>query len=220
MDKFINADNTISCSKGDTMKKILLSTLYGPDPVMLACTKLSPDKLILFISEKEDSVLEKSIQLIKNSLGRVLDVSFVKIPQYDIVPIAKKVVATIDKESINGEIIINITSGRKTQGLGLLYASYARSSKVKKITYYPDKDDKGSVIHLPILSMKLTDSQDKILRAVDSKKMVSHKTLADETGLSTAMIYRAVDDLINQGFLEKTEDEGILLTDAGKIAGM
>lgn len=220
MDKFIKAQNQTPCREGTDMKKILLSTLYGPNPVLLACTKLSPDKLILFISKQEDDILTKSIELIKSSLGQVLDVTFVKIPQYNIVPIAKKVVDVIDKESINGEIVVNVTSGRKTQGLGLLYGAYARSSKVKKITYYPDGNDKGNVIHLPILSMKLTESQEKILRAVDSKKMVSHKTLADETGLSTAMVYRAVDDLMNQGFLEKTPDEGIMLTDAGKIAGM
>ncbi|MGM5480490.1 MAG: hypothetical protein ACQESC_03455 [Nanobdellota archaeon] len=42
--------------------------------------------------------------------------------------------------------------------------------------------------------------------------------MAENTGLSTAMVYRAVDDLINQGLIEKTKDEGITLTDAGRIA--
>jgi Mn-dependent DtxR family transcriptional regulator len=32
------------------------------------------------------------------------------------------------------------------------------------------------------------------------------------------MVYRAVDDLVNMGLVEKTDGEGIKLTDAGKIA--
>jgi CRISPR-associated protein Csa3 len=218
MDKFINHEAYNSCSWGEHMKKILLSTLYGPDPVLLACTKLSPDKLIVFVTQESDKVLDESINLLKNSLGRVIDIEFVKIPEYDIVKIAKKVVDTIDKVHLDGEIIINITSGRKTQSMGVLFGAYARSTFIKKIAYYPEGEYKGSVIYLPILSMKLTESQEKILDAIKKNKIASHKTLADDTGLSTAMIYRAVDDLVNMGLIEKTQGEGIILTDAGKIA--
>ncbi|MGE0793491.1 MAG: CRISPR-associated CARF protein Csa3 [Candidatus Woesearchaeota archaeon] len=200
------------------MTKILISTLFNPDPVLLSCTKLSPDKLILLISEEPDETIKKSLDLIKNSLGRVIEVTTVKIPQYDIVKIASAVVDTIDKVHFDGEIIMNITSGRKTQSMGVLFGAYARSSFVKKIAYYPDGDKKGQVVYLPILSMKLTDSQDKIMIAIKANKIASYKTLADATGLSTAMVYRAVDDLIKQGLVEKTEDEGIVLTDAGNIA--
>ena len=218
MDKFINDVKLKPDISGETMKTILLSTLYGADPVMLACTKLSPDKLILFITEDTDKVLDDSIDLIKKSIGRVLDVEFVKIPQYDIVKIAEKVVKTIDKVHLDGKIIMNITSGRKTQSMGVLFGAYARSSFVSKIAYYPEGDKKGDVVYLPILSMKLTESQDKLIEAIRKNKIASHKTLADDTGLSTAMVYRAVDDLVNMGLVDKTEGEGIVLTDAGKIA--
>lgn len=218
MDKFINDEELKPDTTGETMKTILLSTLYGADPVMLACTKLSPDKLILFVTKETDKVIEESIDLIKKSLGRVLDIEFVKIPQYDIVKIAEKVVKTIDKVHLDGRIIVNITSGRKTQSMGVLFGAYARSSFVKKIAYYPDGEQKGEVIYLPILSMKLKESQERILAGIKRNKIVSHKSLADDTGLSTAMVYRAVDDLVNMGLVEKTEGEGIILTDAGKIA--
>lgn len=216
MERFINELN--GAEEGGKCMRILISTLFNADPVLLACTKLSPDKLILLISEEPDDIIKKSRELIESSLGRVIDVSAVKIPQYDIVGIAKKVVETIDKVHFDGEIVINITSGRKTQSMGVLFGAYARSSFVKKIAYYPEGDKKGSVIYLPILSMKLTDSQDRIMVAIKSNKIASHKTIADATGLSTAMVYRAVDDLIKQGLVEKTADEGIVLTDAGNIA--
>ncbi|MGE0792661.1 MAG: CRISPR-associated CARF protein Csa3 [Candidatus Woesearchaeota archaeon] len=202
------------------MSKILISTLFNPDPVILACTKLSPDELILLITDEPDKTISESLDLIKKSLGRVIKVSTVNIPQYDIVGIASKVVETIDKVCAGSQIVINITSGRKTQSIGVLYGAYARSDLVKKIAYYPDGNIKGSVIYLPLLSMKLTDSQDKILIAIKSNNIASHKAIADATGLSTAMVYRAIGELIDRGLVEKlqTEDEGFVLTDAGKIA--
>ena len=217
METFINDLTDVNVG-GNNMTKILISTLFNPDPVLLACTKLSPDKLILLITDEPDDTIKKSLDLIQNSLGRVIDVSTVKIPQYDILKIATKVVDTIDKVHLDGDITMNITSGRKTQSMGVLFGAYARSSHVKKIAYYPEGEEKGKVIYLPILSMKLTDSQDRIMIAIKSNKIASHKTIADATGLSTAMVYRAVDDLIKQGLVEKTEDEGIILTDAGNIA--
>ena len=216
MERFINELN--GTEEGGKNMKILISTLFNADPVLLACTKLSPDKLILLVSDEPDETIKKSLELIKNSLGRVLEVSTVKIPQYDIVKIASKVVDTIDSVHLDGDIIINITSGRKTQSMGVLFGAYARSSHVAKIAYYPEGDKKGQVVYLPILSTKLTDSQDRIMIAIKSNKIASHKTIAEATGLSTGMVYRAIDDLIKQGLVEKTEDEGIILTDAGIIA--
>ena len=218
MDKFINQDELKPVVSGDNMKTILISTLYGPDPVLLACTKLSPEKLILLVTEETDKIIDSSIDLIKKSLGRVMEVEIVKIPQYDIVKIAEKVVKTIDKVHLDGKVIINITSGRKTQSMGVLFGAYARSSFVSKIAYYPEGDKKGTAVYLPILSLKLKESQEKIIEAIIRNKTVSHKTIADDTGLSTAMVYRAVDDLVNMGLVEKTDGEGIKLTDAGKIA--
>lgn len=199
------------------MSKILISTVYGPDPVLLSCTKISPNKLILLVTDESDKIIKESLDLIKKSLGRVLDMEVVKIPQYDIIKIAEIVVKTIDKISLNDQITVNITSGRKTQSMGVLFGAYARKDHVKRIAYYPDGEEKGSVVYLPVLSMKLTESQEKIMDSIKSNKIQSYKSLADATGLSSAMVYRAVDELLNTGLVEKTKDEGITLTDAGKL---
>jgi CRISPR-associated protein Csa3 len=198
------------------MAKVLISTLYGPDPLILASTRLSPDKLILLITDENDKTIKESLKLINKSLGRVLSISTHKIPQYDIIKISRTVVRIIDKISLDDEILINITSGRKTQSIGVLFGAFARQQRIKRITYYPEGAEKGNVVYLPILSTKLPESQEKILDSIKVKKGLSYKDLESITGLSTAMVYRAVDDLIQKGLLEKTE-QGLVLTDAGLL---
>src|SRR3989338_7646200 len=56
------------------MAKVLIATVYGPDPVLVATNKLGPDRLILFVDQEPSKEQENSINLIKNSLGRVIDV--------------------------------------------------------------------------------------------------------------------------------------------------
>ena len=196
--------------------KVLVATLYNPDPVLLACTRSSPDRLVLLIDEEPDKKQKDALNLIKNSLGRVLDIKEVKISKYDIVAIAKEVVKVIEMQPKDDEIYFNITAGRKTQSMGVLFAAYARSKYVKKIAYNPE-EDKNAVIYLPILSFKVTESQQKILESIDKKKIVTYADLARETDISAAMVYRSIDELKNMDFVEVT-DKGFKLTDAGKIA--
>ncbi|MDP2947719.1 MAG: hypothetical protein Q8N88_06415 [Nanoarchaeota archaeon] len=91
-------------------------------------------------------------------------------------------------------IFINITSGRKTQAIGLLFTAYARYEKVRKIAYNPE-EDKGLIVYLPRLSFKLTESQKKILEETGNKKYNSIGDLAQKIDLLTAMLYRAIDEL-------------------------
>ena len=41
-------------------KKVLIATLYSPDPVILAATRLSPNRIILLIDKKPDKIEEFS----------------------------------------------------------------------------------------------------------------------------------------------------------------
>ena len=195
----------------------LISTVYGPDPLLLSCTQLSPTKVVLLVSEDKDDVVIDSLEIIEKSLGRVLDIEIVSIPQYDVVKISEKVVKIIDDIALGTDIVVNITSGRKTQSIGVLFGAYARKDHVKRIAYYPEGEEKGSVIYLPVLSMKLTESQEKILDSIKINKIQSYKSLAETTKLSTAMVYRAIDELLNAGLIEKTKDEGIILTQTGQL---
>ena len=217
METIINheADISIEESTENMGKKVLIATLFGPDPVLLAATRLGPERLILLISKEPTNEQEASVKLIQDSLGKVIDVKIVKTEVYDIVETAKKCVEIIDMQPDEDEVYVNITSGRKTQAIGLLFAAYARHDKVKKIAYNP-QEDKASIVYLPRLSFKLTDSQKRILEEIGNGKYEGIGDLAKKIELSTAMLYRSIDELKDMD-LVSTED-GIKLTDAGKIA--
>ena len=199
------------------MAKVLIATLYSPDPVLLASNRLGPDRLILLIDHKPDNEQKKNLDLIQNSLGRVVDIKTVKTAVYDIVAVATKAVEIIDMQPRDDELFINVTSGRKTKALGLLFAAYARKNRVSKIAYNPE-EDKKAVIWLPKLAFKLTESQKKLLDELGTEKIrkMNYVDLAKHVGISKAMLYRNIDELKDLGYI--SVENGLELTNAGKIA--
>src|SRR3989344_8499569 len=107
----------------DMPKKVLIATLYSPEPVILATTRLGPERLILLVDKEPSSEQEKSLKIINDSLGKVIEVKVVKTDVYDIVNVATKCVEVIDLQPKDDIIYINITSGRKTKAIGLLFAA-------------------------------------------------------------------------------------------------
>lgn len=196
-------------------KKVLIATVYNADPVLLATTQIGADRLILLIDEKPNEIQEASLKLIKESLGRVIDVKTVKTKIYDIVEVAKKSVEVIDLTPKEDLIFINITSGRKTKAIGLLFAAYARCSRIRKISYHPE-ENKGSVVYLPKLSFDLTESQKKVLEHIQEGDFKTHAELAKIIDISRAMLYKNIKDLEYRDLINT--EEGFKLTDAGKIA--
>lgn len=218
MERYINDKAFLLAKEGDIAmgKKVLIATLYNPDPVLLAATRMGAERLILLIDETPNKEQEKGLKLIKESLGRVLEVKVVKTDVYDIVKVAAKCVEIIDMQPTDDKISVNITSGRKTKAIGLLFAAYARSDKVQRIAYNPE-EDKTAVVYLPKLSFKLNESQKKILEYLEKGKYESIMDLAEKVEMSRAMLYRAVDELKDMDLVQVGE-KGIELTDAGRIA--
>src|SRR3989339_389606 len=180
---------------GETMgKKVLIATVYNPDPVLLAATKLGPDRLILLLDEKPDREQDKALKLIQDSLGKVIEVKTVKCAVYDVVKVASKCVEIIDMQPKEDVVYVNITSGRKTKAIGLLFAAYARHDRVKKIAYNPE-EDKSAVVYLPRLIFKLSESEKKVLEAIGNDTYENPIELAKKLDLSTAMLYRSLDEL-------------------------
>lgn len=198
-------------------KKVLIATLYNPDPIILAATKLGPDRLILLLDEKPDKEQDKALKLIQSSLGKVIEVKAVKCAVYDIVKAATKCVEVIDMQPKDDIVYVNITSGRKTKAISLLLAAYARHDQVKKIAYNPE-EDKSTVVYLPRLSFKLSESEKKILEYMEADAYSSISDLAKKLDISTAMLYRAIDELKDKDLLEGDDKKKFKLTDAGKIA--
>lgn len=213
MEKYISKE-TQDALEVYKLKKVLIATLYDADAVLLASNRMGADRLILLIDDKPDSKQQKSLELIQSSLGRVLDIKAVKVPLYDIVAVAKKSVEIIRLQPNEDSIYINISAGRKTQAIGLLYAAYAMCARVKKIAY--NSEDRGPVIYLPKLAYNLTESQRKVLEHIEAGDFKTHKELTDKMkDLSPAMVYKNIKDLQDLYLIEV--EEGFKLTDAGRI---
>ena len=216
MENYIKEPLVIEPEGGNYMgKKVLIATLYNPEPVILATTRLGPERLILLVDKEPSKEQENSLKIIQDSLGKVIEVKVIKTDVYDIVAVASKCVEIIDLQPKDDYIYVNITSGRKTKAIGLLFAAYARHDRVKKIAYNPE-EDRNSVVYLPRLSFKLSESEKKVLEAIGNDTFENPTELAKKVDLSTAMLYRSLDELKDQDLV--TTEQGIKLTDAGKIA--
>ena len=214
MESYINEEKPV-ISINNMGKKVLIATLYSPEPVLLAATRLGPDRIILLIDKEPNKEQENAVKLIQESLGKVIDVKTFKTDVYNIVEVARKAVELIDMQPNEDHIFINITSGRKTKAIGLLFAAYARHDRVSKIAYNPE-EDKNSIVYLPRLSFKLTENEKKILEEVDKNPGSSISDLSKKIEISTAMLYRAIGELEDMDLVSK--EEGYKLTDAGRIA--
>jgi CRISPR locus-related DNA-binding protein len=212
MESYINEAN----NKNNMGDKVLIGTLYKADPILVATHRLGPDRLILLVNKEIHEEQEKALKSIKEILGKIIDIKVVKIDVYKIAEIAKKVVEVIDLQPSEDKIYINITSGRKTQALGLLFAAYARNKRIRKIAYNPE-EDKKAVVYLPKLSYNLNPTEGGVLEAIAKNPGISIAKLAEKVKISRAMLYRNVIELKNTGLIMDM-DEGLKLTDAGEIA--
>ena len=196
------------------MGNTLISTLYAFEPVILASTKIGVDKLILIIDNKPVDKQRASLELVKQSLGKVVEVKQIKTEVYDIVNTAEEVIKAIDYESDKNSIFVNITGARKTQSLGLLFAAYSRIEKIKSIIYITEEEKK--IIYLPKLGFNLNNSQKLVLEYINNKELTSLAELSNKIKISRGMLYRTIKELKDLGLIY--DDNGFKLTDAGKIA--
>ena len=203
------------CEGESGMAKVLIATLYSADPVLLAATKLGADRVVLLVNEKPNPEQDKALKLIEESIGRVIEIKKVKIKAYDVVSVATKVVEVIDLVPDTDHVYVNITSGRKTMAIGALFGAYARHDRVRKIAYNPED---AEVIYLPKLSFNLSKSEKQVLEYVEKGEYKNPAELAQKMGMSPATLYKAIKDLSDMDLV--SVEDGIRVTDAGRIAGL
>jgi CRISPR-associated protein Csa3 len=195
------------------MSKLLVSTFYSIEPFMQGFHKFSPDHIIIVCGDDNNKELEKNLESIKKVISTVSKIEVKKLKHYDIYEIAKEMVDILDKNKPKfDEINVNITGGRKTAALGLLYGSYARKSMVNKIVYITE--EKNEVIELPKMSYNLGESKLSILEYISKFGRPEVPKLAGKMNKTRGLIYLHIKDLINDGFLNRDME----LTMAGKIA--
>ena len=193
---------------------VLISTLYAFEPVILVSTKLGVDKLILMIDDKPNEIQRKSLELIKDSLGKVVEVKQIKTEVYNIVNVAEEAIKAIDYESDKNIIYVNVTGARKTQSLGLLFTAYSRIKTIKQIVYVIEETKQ--MISLPKLNFNLNNSQKQILEYINNKELTSLSDLSSKIKISRGMLYRTIKELKDLGLIY--DEEGFKLSDAGRIA--
>ncbi len=196
------------------MAKVLIATLYIFEPIVAAVTKISAERLILLIDKEPDEKQSKSLEVVKQTLGSVIEIKTIKTDVYDIVEVAREAVKIIDLLSDKDEIYIDITAGRKTKSLGLLFGAYARCSRIKKIMYI--KEENKQIVYLPRLSYSITPAQHKIIEFLLNKKVTSMADFSDKVEVSKAMLYKHIKELKDMDIIEETPD-GLTLTDYGRI---
>jgi CRISPR locus-related DNA-binding protein len=198
------------------MAKVLITPIYSTDSIVLAINRFSIDRLFLLVSKKSDEEQQKAVKEIQEHYSKIIDIKEKKIELYDLVEAAHQVKEIIDDQGSNDEIYLNITTGSRPQAMGVLFAGYKRPARVKKIFYVTE--DTNEIITIPKLSFEVTEAQQKILDNIENVDKISE--MENEIDVSKAMIYRAIIELKNKGFIEENTDKGYRLTEAGKIAKM
>lgn len=195
------------------METTLISTVYSIEPVMICITQFSPRKVVLIMEEEPPREKEQVQKIIEDTLGNFIKVQIKETSLYDVVQIAKDTVDTIDEERAKGrKIVVNISGGRKTQALGVLFGCYARNNDVQRIAYVTEEE--GEIIDLPILSFGISKTKKKLLEEL-KKGETSVKNLALKLGISRGMTYNHIRELRNMGFIDP---EKLEITSAGEIA--
>jgi len=195
------------------METTLISTVYSIEPVMICITQFSPRKVVLIMEEEPPREKEQVKEIIEDTLGKFIKVQIKETSLYDVVQIAKDTVDAIDEERAEGrKVVINISGGRKTQALGVLFGCYARNNDVQRIAYVTEEE--GEVIDLPILSFGISKTKKKLLEEL-KKGETSVKNLALKLGISRGMTYNHIRELRNMGFIDP---EKLEITSAGEIA--
>lgn len=195
------------------METTLISTIYSLEPVMACITHFTPKKLILLREEDSPEKKLEAERMLKETVGRVMEVEAQLTSIYDVVQIAQDTAEAIEKEAAKGrKIIINISGGRKPQALGALFGCYSRHEEVEKIVYITEED--REIIDLPILTFGISPTKRLILEELQ-KTESSVKNLAIKVGISRGMTYNHIRELRDMGFIHRDRLE---ITSAGELA--
>lgn len=195
------------------METTLISTIYSLEPVMACITHFTPKKLILLREEDSPDKKLEAERMLKETVGKVIEVDAHLTSIYDVVQIAHDTAEAIEQEAAQGrKIIINISGGRKPQALGALFGCYSRHEEVERIVYVTQEDQE--IIDLPILNFGISPTKRLILEELKEGE-TSVKNLSVKVGISRGMTYNHIRELRDMGFIHHSRLE---ITSAGELA--
>ena len=179
--------------------KILISNLKGKD-LLEAIMKNNIDKIVsVYTNYNENSLLDK-----------YLEKENIKIGTTNSIELCEALTNLIRKHKAEGDVYV-ATDGNF---IGSMLNFTANKEGVKEIYYCFN----NQIIQLPQLHLKLSKTKLKILKALNENEQTAI-LIAKKVGISRAMTYKHLNDLIEEGLIKQTQRyEKYYLTDAGRIA--
>src|SRR3989344_4579404 len=92
----------------EIMSRVLVTTTYSSDSIILAITKLSIERVYLLIDKKPDETQSQTIENINKTFGSVIEIKEKRVELYDFVSVAKTMTDLLDDISRKDEIYVNI----------------------------------------------------------------------------------------------------------------
>jgi CRISPR-associated protein Csa3 len=195
------------------MEYTLISTIYSIEPIMVCITQFSCKKVVLLREEDAPQAKLQVEQIIKDTVGKFIEIETKITSLYDVVRIAQDTVDVIENERANNRnIFVNISGGRKPQALGALFGCYSRHGDIERIVYITEED--SQIIDLPILNFGLSATKRMVLEEL-KKDGESVKNLALKIGISRGMTYNHIRELREMGFIAPDQ---LKITTAGELA--
>ena len=195
------------------MEYTLISTIYSIEPIMVCITQFSCKKVVLLREEDAPQAKLQVEQIIKDTVGKFIDIETKITSLYDVVRIAQDTVDVIENERANNRnIYVNISGGRKPQALGALFGCYSSHGDIERIVYITEED--SQIIDLPILNFGLSATKRMVLEELKNDGE-SVKNLALKIGISRGMTYNHIRELREMGFIATDQ---LKITTAGKLS--
>src|SRR3989338_8712256 len=79
------------------MARVLVTTIHSSDSIILLSTRLSAERIYLIIDKNADETQRQSLEDIKKTFGKVLEVKEKKVDSLDIVSTTQAIIDLIDE---------------------------------------------------------------------------------------------------------------------------
>lgn len=190
--------------------KIMIATVYSYEPIIKSVISLGTEKLILIIDNNPNQEQELGINKIKETLSEYVEIILFKTKNYNLLEIIKNIVELIDNLNTNN-LILNISSGRKTKALGLMYAGFCRKNLISRIIYVTKEN--SEILDLPILDIKITKNEKHLLLEISKNNVFNINDVRGKMNISKSQIYKILENLRLKGLV----DQNNLITLSGEI---
>ncbi|MDD4083190.1 MAG: CRISPR-associated CARF protein Csa3 [Sphaerochaetaceae bacterium] len=201
------------------MQNILIATIFHDDSIRLGIKEYQINKAILLQDENAGQTQKDKIKQLLDYNKNFVEFQIKEIPKYEIEGVVKKCIEIIDSIPNEDNIIIDITQGKRTQTIGLLFAAFKRFDRIKKIYYGQEiKESTWSVLELPKFRFDLTEKQKIILKGLNNTKTINE--IITEEDISRATVYNNLIELENQALIQRNQigkEVKYELTEAGRI---